>query len=402
MGPEVDTIRVLQVTAPGMFGGRETVVRDLSIGLHDRGHAVEVLVVLDEGTDPNSHPFVEVLEAHGVPVRAEVLAPRAYRTEARSVRQAARSMDAQVVHSHGYRTDVVAALAVGSAKPATISTAHGFTGGGWRNRLYERLQAAAWKKFDSVVAVSAPLVGALESRGVDPEKIHLIPNAWRDSGRRLSRNEARGELGIAEDARVVGWVGRLSPEKGPDVALEAFRRSAGDGTELHFVGAGRMRADLEARAGELGIDKQVIWHGPIVEAGHYLAAFDLLVLSSRTEGTPIVLFEAMAAGVPIVATAVGGVPDVVSVQEALLVPSDDRDALAEAIAVLLNDPGERRRLAKSASRRLESAFALEPWLEAHESMYRDLIPVSGIQGLSLIHISEPTRPPLLSRMPSSA
>ena len=380
MGPEVDTIRVLQVTAPGMFGGRETVVRDLSIGLHDRGHAVEVLVVLDEGTDPRLHPFVEVLEAHGVPVRAEVLAPRAYRTEARSVRQAARSMDAQIVHSHGYRTDVVAALAVGSAKPATISTAHGFTGGGWKNRLYERLQAAAWKKFDSVVAVSAPLVGALESRGVDPEKIHLIPNAWRDSGRRLSRNEARGELGIAEDARVVGWVGRLSPEKGPDVALEAFRRSAGDGTEIHFVGAGRMRADLEARAGELGIDKQVIWHGPIVEAGHYLAAFDLLVLSSRTEGTPIVLFEAMAAGVPIVATAVGGVPDVVSVQEALLVPSDDRDALAEAIAVLLNDPGERRRLAKSASRRLESAFALEPWLEAHESMYRELIPVSGIQG----------------------
>ena len=379
-GPEVDTIRVLQVTAPGMFGGRETVVRDLAIGLHDRGHAVEVLVVLDEGTDPTSHPFVEVLEAHGVPFRAEVLAPRAYRTEARSIRQAARSMDAQIVHSHGYRTDVVAALAVGSAKPAMISTAHGFTGGGWRNRLYERLQAAAWKKFDSVVAVSAPLVGALQSRGVDPEKVQLIPNAWRDTGSRLSRNEARGELGIGEDARVVGWVGRLSPEKGPDVALDAFRRSASDGTELHFVGAGRMRADLEARAEELGIDKQVIWHGPIVEAGHYLAAFDLLVLSSRTEGTPIVLFEAMAAGVPIVATAVGGVPDVVSVQEALLVPSDDRDALAEAIAVLLNDPGERRRLAKNASRRLQSAFALEPWLAAHESMYRELIPVSGIQG----------------------
>ena len=376
-GTEVDTLRVLQVTAPGLFGGRETVVRDLSIGLHDRGHVVDVLAVLDEGTDPESHPFVAALESRGVPVRAVVLPPRAYRAEARAIRTLVGETDAQIVHSHGYRTDVIAKLSLGSFNAAIVSTAHGFTGGGWRNQLYERLQVEAWKRCDGVVAVSAPLVDSLESRGVNRTKIQLIPNAWRDSGSRATRTEARRILGIADDVRAMGWVGRLSSEKGPDVALEAFGRSPGDGTELHFVGDGRMRAELETQAREQGIHRQVIWHGPVADAGRYLAAFDLLVLSSRTEGTPIVLFEAMAAGVPIVATAVGGVPDVVSVREALLVPPDDPDALAAAIGRLLDDPEECRKLTESAARRLNSAYALEPWLEAHESLYRGLISASG-------------------------
>ena len=218
-GTEVDTLRVLQVTAPGLFGGRETVVRDLSIGLHDRGHVVDVLAVLDEGTDPESHPFVAALESRGVPVRAVVLPPRAYRAEARAIRTLVGETDAQIVHSHGYRTDVIAKLSLGSFNAAIVSTAHGFTGGGWRNQLYERLQVEAWKRCDGVVAVSAPLVDSLESRGVNRTKIQLIPNAWRDSGSRATRLEARRILGIAEDVRAMGWVGRLSSEKGPDVAM---------------------------------------------------------------------------------------------------------------------------------------------------------------------------------------
>jgi glycosyltransferase involved in cell wall biosynthesis len=334
---------------------------------------VEVLAVLDEGTDPAAHPFVAALETRGVPVRPVVLGARAYRAEARAIRQMVDAMDARIVHSHGYRTDVVAALALRSADAATISTAHGFTGGGWKNRVYERLQAVAWGHCDAVVAVSAPMVGALESRGVDPSRIQLIPNAWRDAGSPLSRLEARRGLGIGDDARVVGWVGRLSSEKGPDVALDAFGRLTDARAELHFVGDGRMRGDLEARARELGIDERVRWHGPVVGAGRYLAAFDLLVLSSRTEGTPMVLFEAMAADVPIVATTVGGVPDVVSEREALLVPSEDPGALATAIGRVLGFPDEAGERAVRAAHRLRSAYAVEPWLDAHVSLYRGLL-----------------------------
>ena len=155
--------------------------------------------------------------------------------------------------------------------------------------------------------------------------------------------------------------------------LEASGKLADVRAELHFVGDGRMRGNLEARARELGIGERVTFHGPVVDAGRFLAAFDLLALSSRTEGTPMVLFEALAAGVPIVATTVGGVPDVVSEREALLVPSEDPGALATAIERALGFPEEARERADRAAHRLRSAYAVEPWLDAHVSLYRGLL-----------------------------
>lgn len=370
---EVDEIRILQVTAPGPYGGRETVVRDVTIGLHDRGHVVQVLAVLDEGTDPAAHPFVAALSMRGVQVRPVVLAPRAYRAETRAIRQAADELEARIVHSHGYRADVVTALALGSSGTATVSTAHGFTGGGWKNRLYERLQSAAWRRFDAVVAVSVPLVGALESRGVDPGAIQLIPNAWRNAAPPLSRLEARRELGIEGEARALGWIGRLSPEKGPDVALEAVGRLGDRQVGLHFVGTGRMRGDLEARARELGIAERVTWHGPVVDAGRYMAAFDLLLLSSRTEGTPMVLLEAMGAKVPVVATAVGGIPDVLTGNSGLLVRPEDPEQLASAIASVLDDPVAAATRSECAAERLQDRYSVERWIARHEDLYAELV-----------------------------
>ena len=371
---EVDAIRVLQVTAPGPYGGRETVVRDLAIGLHDRGHVVEVLAVLDVGTDPAVHPFVAALQGWGVPVKSVVLAPRAYRAEARAIRQTVDEMGARIVHSHGYRTDVVTALALGLSSTATVSTAHGFTGGGLKNRLYERLQSAAWRRFDAVVAVSAPLVGALEARGVDPGAIQLIPNAWREAGPPLSRLEARRGLGIEGEARAVGWIGRLSWEKGPDVALEAFGRLGDTQAGLHFVGTGQMRGDLEVRARELGIAERVTWHGPVADAGRYMAAFDLLLLSSRTEGTPMVLLEAMGASVPVVATAVGGIPDVLAGDTGLLVRAEDPDALAASMAEVLDDPVAASNRSELAAARTREEFSFERFIARHEELYSGLRP----------------------------
>ena len=100
------------------------------------------------------------------------------------------------------------------------------------------------------------------------------------------------------------------------------------------------------------------------------AAFDVFVLSSRTEGTPIALFEAMAAGVPIVATRVGGVPDVVSPLEAALVPAEDPVALAAEIRAIYRDPATGQRRARAARARLERDFSVAPWLDRYEAIYR--------------------------------
>ncbi|PYP94454.1 MAG: hypothetical protein DMD34_08540 [Gemmatimonadetes bacterium] len=129
---------------------------------------------------------------------------------------------------------------------------------------------------------------------------------------------------------------------------------------------------LERLAGALGLGSRVTFHGKVDDAARLFPAFDMFVLSSRTEGTPIVLFEAMAAGVPVVATAVGGVPDVVSCTEALLVPPQDPVALAQAIRTALLDPGATHARVTAARARLTREFTLARWVARYDAVYQQV------------------------------
>jgi glycosyltransferase involved in cell wall biosynthesis len=249
---------------------------------------------------------------------------------------------------------------------------HGFTGGGRKNRLYEWLQVRAYHHAQGVVAVSSPLRELLERRGVPGRVIQVIPNAWMEKPA-LGREEARSALAVSGNQPLLGWVGRLSREKGADVFLEALALLPDIPWHASVLGIGREQAGLESRAAALGLANRITWHGLLPGAARYFPAFDLFVLSSRTEGTPIALFEAMAAEVPIVATSVGGVPDVVTPVEAALVPPEDPRALAAAIRATLTNPESARRRAEAARRRLSERFATGPWLDAHERMYRQLV-----------------------------
>jgi glycosyltransferase involved in cell wall biosynthesis len=139
-----------------------------------------------------------------------------------------------------------------------------------------------------------------------------------------------------------------------------------------------MRDSLQTRAAELGVGDRVIFHGIVPDASHYLRGFDSFALTSRTEGTPLVLLEAMAAEIPIVATAVGGVPDVVSPNEADLVrvEADERaiiTQLAQALhRVVANSPDVVRRT-HAACIRLATVFGVEPWLNQYDTVYRTIL-----------------------------
>ncbi|HEY9467564.1 MAG TPA: glycosyltransferase, partial [Vicinamibacterales bacterium] len=177
--------------------------------------------------------------------------------------------------------------------------------------------------------------------------------------------------GLPADEVIVGWVGRLTNEKGADVALDALSY-LDDHIRLSFIGDGPERPALVRRAQQLGVVSRVRWHGIIDDAGSLLKAFDAFVLSSRTEGTPITLLEAMAAKVPIIATRVGGVPDVVSDADALLVSSEDASAIAVAIQNAVTDRDAASMRAITAAQRLDAAFAVEPWLSEYERTYADV------------------------------
>ena len=359
---------LLHVVAPGEVGGLERVVHLLTHGQALAGNDVHVAAVVDPaGAD---HPLIGTLASGGVTTHPILLPGRAYRRERAAINDLCRRLRPDVVHTHGYRPDVVDAGAAQQLGIPTVTTVHGFTGGGWKNRLYERLQRRAYRRFDAVVVVSRPLVERLIQDGVPPDRVHCVQNAWQETTPPLDRALARRALGLKDDEFVIGWVGRLSPEKGPDVLVDALAHLTDLPVTVSVVGNGPQRDSLASRAQRLGVERLVRWHGTVPEAGQRFAAFDVFVLSSHTEGTPIVLFEAMAAGVPIVATRVGGVPDVVSPAEAALVASADPAAIAAEIRALYRDPAPGRARAQRANARLLSDFAVAPWLERYAAIYR--------------------------------
>ncbi|HEX8246508.1 MAG TPA: glycosyltransferase, partial [Longimicrobium sp.] len=316
-------LTIVHVSAPAAYGGLERVVEALAAGQAARGHAVHLVAIVDPGAEP---ALLDAARRAGVQVHAVAPPRRGYRRERAEVRALLARIRPHVVHTHGYRADVLHGGLARSLGMATVSTVHGFTGGDWKNRVYESLQRRALRRFGAVVAVSAPMARQLAGAPVT-----VIRNAWSPAAPALGRRQAREGLGIEDGTFAIGWVGRLSHEKGADVLIAALPHLAGLPYRAVVVGDGPERDAVARCAAELGVAERVDWRGAMPQAGRWMPAFDAFVLSSRTEGTPVTLLEAMAAGVPVVAASVGGVPDAVSSAEALLVPPEDPRALAAAV-----------------------------------------------------------------------
>ena len=363
-------MRILHIAAPGPIGGLERVLQLLAQGQSQAGADVHVALVLEPGDE--QHPLIASLSAAGVTTHALVLAGRAYRRERAAIAALCRRVRPDVVHTHGYRADVVDGPAARRTGVPVVTTVHGFCGGDWKNRLFEGLQRRAFRRADAVVVVSRPLQDQLIKSQVPGARIHVVQNAWAEHGAALDRETARRVLGVRSNGFRIGWVGRLSEEKAPDVLVDALPHLGDLPVVVSIVGEGRMREGLRSRLDGLGLNARVQKHGAVPDAGRLFAAFDVFVLSSRTEGTPIVLFEAMAAGVPIVTTAVGGVPDVVSAGEAILVPSDDPAALAGGIRSVYSDPAAAAERARRAHARL-AEFTVPQWVARYDAVYRKLV-----------------------------
>jgi glycosyltransferase involved in cell wall biosynthesis len=359
---------VLHAIAPGDVGGLERVVQMLALAQARAGEEVHVAAILDQAH--TGHPLLDTLAAGGVRVHPIVFPGRRYWRERAAMLELGRRLLPAVVHTHGYRPDVMNAAPAQRLGIPTVTTVHGFTGGDWKNRLYERLQRRAHRSFDAVVGVSRPLVEQLIRDGVPAGRVHFVQNAWRETAPPLDRLAARRALGVSDGGFVVGWAGRLSREKAADLLLDALVHLTDLPISVSFLGDGRERRPLATRARHLEVERMVRWHGVVPDAGRLFAAFDVFVLCSRTEGTPMVLFEAMAAGVPIVATRVGGVPDVVSPVEGALVCADDSAALAAEIRAVYRNAAPAQRRARAARARLERDFGVTPWLERYEAIYR--------------------------------
>ena len=241
----------------------------------------------------------------------------------------------------------------------------------WLSRITDRLT-------DRVICVAGRVADfAAQTIGISPDKLVVIHNGIPlEDFQPGDRVVARAGLGIPTSACVVGTVGRLHPVKGTSYLLEAFADLAPGHAEaiLLLVGDGPQRTQLEELARCLGVSERVRFLGNRSDVSRLLQAMDVFVLASVWEGMPNAALEAMAVGLPVVATGVGGTPEaVVDGETGLLVPPRDPDGLAQAIARLLRDPELWRTMGQAGRRRVEQHFSVEQMVRQTERLYEELL-----------------------------
>jgi glycosyltransferase involved in cell wall biosynthesis len=347
--------------------GMEIMVANLTRGLVRRGHEVGVTCLEAGGT------IADELRAEGI--RVAVVPAPGLRTILRPVRLAAwlRHVQPDVVHVHtgGWLKGARAARRAGGAR--VLHTMHGWLDDArWYTPLLDRWAA---RSTDRVVAVSEALCEYLATRVRLPAtQTTVIPNGidadlFRPGPR---RDGWRATLGIPNDAPVIGSVARLTPVKDHALLLAALAvvRKRISGAVLVVAGDGALRQTLEAQVAQLRLAPAVRFLGETRDVATLYREFDLLALSSRSEGTSISLLEGMASGVCVVATAVGGTPALLGAGRfGRLVPYGDPHTLAAALVDLLLDQRTRERLAAAARDEVLAKYSLDAMITAYEREY---------------------------------
>jgi glycosyltransferase involved in cell wall biosynthesis len=383
--------KVLRAIARLNMGGPALHVSYLSAGLRERGYET---ILVAGSVSQGEQSMAYVADGLGVPV---VTIPHLHR-EISPVRdllatiRLARMMRAErpvILHTHTAKAGAVgraAALLAGRSRPPIIvHTFHGHVLRGYFGRfwtgVFRRLERMLARITDALVAVSPEVRDELVAFGVAPASKFRVIRLGIELDARVAqagaaRAETRRVMGIGDDRFVVGWIGRMTAVKRTDVVLEAFRRLKEQGvdTVLCMVGDGPDRTSVEEQAGRLGIMRECLFPGYQEDVGPFFAAFDVFVLPSGNEGTPVTAIEALASGCPVVATRVGGVPDVVTDgEDGFLVASGDVEQLAARLAELANDPELRARMGAAGRGRMQTRYAVSRLIDDVDRLYRDLL-----------------------------
>ena len=369
-------IRVALFATSVAFGGIERVVLNL---LRHMPPGVEIVPIVFTRTDCEDQTFFERLREMGLPHETLYVnshTPALIVNPVVNLAQAIRIVKNgrfDLIHSHGYRADAFVLVVAKYLGLPFVSTVHGFTPTDPRLRLWCELDARLLRFFPRVMAVSAPMKDQLVAYGLDAARVDVVINAVEEAAQGgSSRREMRLRLGISESEFVFGFVGRLSDEKGVDHLLQAAESLVAQERSARFVivGDGPRKDDLLEATRSRGLEGKVDFVGFQSNTAPWYETFDAFVLPSLSEGTPMALLEAMAHGLPSVATAVGGVPQVVSDGEnGLLVPSADRTKLCEAMRSLMTNAQLRAKLSEGAVELVRGSYGVDAWIEHVQDVY---------------------------------
>jgi glycosyltransferase involved in cell wall biosynthesis len=368
-------MNIVHLMASPFVGGPERQVLGLARELCPE-HQSAFLSFAERGL---ARPFLESAKASGFEaVELRENFPRVRRA-IREVADWLKRLRADVLCCSGYKPDLIGWRAARRAGVPVLGIAHGWTGATLKVRLYEALDAAALRFMDAAVCVSESMAARVRRAGVPAGKVVVIRNATDASPDRRPGPESRQRVeGFfpKPPALIVGAAGRLSPEKGFDVFVEAAARVGGRRGDVGFLlfGDGPLRGALERLIVSRGLQGRFVLGGFRTDLEQLLGGLDLAVLSSHTEGLPVAVLEAQAAGVPVVATAVGGTPEVVRDGETgWLVAPGDPVALAGRIMQALSDREVLRTRGQAGRRRVREEFTFAYQAARYRTLFEKLV-----------------------------
>lgn len=367
-------MNVAHLASSQFLGGPERQMLGLAQSLPAPHRTVFLLFV--EGT--KHQPFLEQIRRSGFEgIELERNWPHAFAV-IRELSDRLRGLGTDVLCCHGYKANLLGHWAARRAKVPAIAISRGWTGHTTKVRLYEAADRLAYRWMDHVVCVSEGQAAKVRRLGVPAQRVTVIRNAIladRFGPIDPTGREVLAGLFPRPYAHIVGAAGRLSPEKGFEQFVAAAALIAQEVPDTGFIlfGNGPSKAELARQITELGLDGRVVLAGHRTDLDHLLPHLTVLVLSSFTEGLPNILLEAAAATVPIVATAVGGVPEIVADgANGYLVSPGDPALLAQRTIELLRSPELRAAMGQHGRERARSLFTFESQSQAYINLF-DLI-----------------------------
>jgi glycosyltransferase involved in cell wall biosynthesis len=363
-------MNILQIISSSGMYGAESVLLNLSRALNREGTHKSVVGVFANSSNPNFQLYeraaLEGIDSYLIPCTGQF-----DRGVISRIRELVEQTGADIVHSHGFKADVYAYRALANCNCSLVATCHNWIDENARVYLYGVIDRYVLRSFDRVVAVSDAIKRRLLKAGVADERIAVVGNGI--DLQRFRFLPARRDT-TKSPSTVVGFVGRLSREKGVDIFLRAASYVVVQYPEVEFtvVGEGPDRDEIERLIDELKIKSRVFLMGRQDDMPSVYRSFDVMVSSSRKEAFPVAILEGMAAGLPVVATAVGEVPRfILNGETGLLLPTNDPRAVAEAIMKLLVDCESRSRIGCAARRLVEREYSAEKMAGEYVRLYEE-------------------------------
>jgi glycosyltransferase involved in cell wall biosynthesis len=296
------------------------------------------------------------------------------------IRRFIREKQIDILHTHGYKADSYGRLASMGLPVGLFATCHNWLGNDYRSKLYAAVDLFILRWFDRIAAVSEDIQERIIRNGIAPPKVSLIRNgiSLEDFENRHSRSRLRREMGIPQDAIVVGTVGRISPEKGHRNLFLAARDIIAHHPEVFFlvVGDGPLRRELQVEFSSPAIH----FAGYRQDAPNLYQCMDIFVLPSLTEGLPLALLEAMAARLPVVATRVGEIPSLVGPENGCLVEPGNSEDLREALLYSIRNYPASAAMGEEGYGRVKSRFSSAGMAGCYMKDYAEILRAKKTMG----------------------